>query len=91
MPRRTDLPPIRDKRLIEVYHYLSDIQRMRSDDVLHIMEQELFFVDAKYIYKVIFYNKQNQSYYEQLLAKGTAKEPVILKINKAVNQLKLGL
>lgn len=92
MPRRKDLTPLRDKRIVEVYHQLSDIERMKSEDVLMIMEQKMFFIDAAYIYKLIFYNKKNRAYYDELLSGANIERAIQKKIGKhSVNQLNLGL
>jgi len=80
---------MRDKRMVEVYHQLSDIKRMKSEDVLRVMEQEIFFIDAKHIYKTIFYNKDNQAYYDRLLGGADIEKAVVCKLKEVTNQLKL--
>lgn len=66
--RNPDLKKKRDQRLVEVFHELYDIKRRRMDDVLREMSEKHFFLDANYIYNRIFYCKENQEYYQQLLS-----------------------
>ena len=93
MARRTDLRKIRDKKLVEVYHKLSDIERMKSEDALMMMEQKIFFIDARRIYALIFYDKDNHAYYEQLLAGADINSAIERKVEKFTNknQLHLGI
>lgn len=68
MTRRKDLTAKRDKAIVEKFHELYDIKRMRMDDVLDKLSNELFYLDANYIYARIFYDKQNSAYYDSLVA-----------------------
>lgn len=52
--------------MVEVFHQLYDIKRVRLDDVLQQMSLKMFYLDANYIYKRIFYVSDNLSYYESL-------------------------
>lgn len=71
--RKSDLTIARDKRMVELFHQLYNVQRIRLDDVLHQLSSEVFFLSADYIYKRIFYHKENLQYYDSLV-KGTATE-----------------
>lgn len=73
MTRRKDLTAKRDKAIVEKFHELYDIRRMRMDDVLEKLSNELFYLDANYIYARIFYDKQNSSYYDSLLRRAKAQ------------------
>ena len=89
MARRTDLRKLRDKKIVEVFHQLSDVERMKIDDAYALMEQEIFFIDASYIHKLIFYIKENQEYYQKLLASADSKKIIHNKLKNIKNQLKL--
>ncbi|MPM08721.1 hypothetical protein SDC9_55035 [bioreactor metagenome] len=93
MARRADLRPLRDKKIVEVFHKLSDIDRMKLEDALLVMEQEIFFIDAKYIYAIIFYDKTNRAYYDTLLSGADIEAAVERKIKKVAqsNQLHLSI
>ena len=67
--RKRELLKIRDKRMVQKFHELYDIKRMRIDDVLKELEEEWFFLDSNYIYSRIFYDEENNAYYQQLLGK----------------------
>ncbi len=44
-----------------------DVKRMRMDDVLSKLSEDIFYLDSKYIYSRIFYNEENVKYYNSLL------------------------
>jgi hypothetical protein len=62
----------RNELIVRKFHELYDLKRMRIDDVLEELETKHFFLDAKYIHSIIFYNKRWNDYYESLL--GDRKE-----------------
>lgn len=64
--RNREMTKIRDRKMVEKFHQLYDIKRIRLEDVLSRMSQEFFFLDENYIYKRIFYIPENLSYYERL-------------------------
>lgn len=68
MTRRKDLTIKRDKAIVEKFHELYDVKRMRMDDVLNKLSNEIFYLDANYIYARIFYNKVNSEYYDSLVS-----------------------
>jgi hypothetical protein len=72
-PRR-DLKLIRNRKLIEKFYELHDLKRKRLDDVLVELETEHFFIDRKRIYAIIFYDKTNFKYYDELVAKTKQKK-----------------
>lgn len=63
----------RDKRMVKKFHELYNAKRMRIDDVLEELSKEHFFLTTEYIYNRIFYNKENNEYYESLLSEKTSK------------------
>lgn len=65
--RNTDLKNKRDKRIVETFYKLYDVQRLRMDDVLHTLSEDIFFLSVDYIYNIIFYTKENKEYYDQLV------------------------
>jgi hypothetical protein len=65
--RNPDLKRKRDKRLVRKFYELYDVKRMRMDDVLEKLSDDLFYLDPDYIYTLIFYNKENKRYYDDLL------------------------
>jgi len=65
--RNSELKKKRDKRIVETFYKLYDVQRLRMDDVLETLSQDIFFLSVDYIYNIIFYNKDNKDYYEQLV------------------------
>ncbi len=69
MSRKSELKQKRDKKIVEKFHLYYDVKRMRMDDVLDKLSNEIFFLDSNYIYALIFYNKSNNEYYESLLTK----------------------
>lgn len=66
--RNPDLKRKRDRRLVKKFYELYDVKRRRMDDVLKELSEEHFYLDVDYIYSRIFYNKENKTYYEQLLS-----------------------
>jgi hypothetical protein len=54
--RNTDLIRMRNVKLVKRYHALSEVQRLRSDDVLRILSTEEFFISEQRIWHII---KQN--------------------------------
>lgn len=81
--RRKNLINERDKRLVEKFHELHDVKRIRMDDVLEMLGEQVFFLDPQYVYKLIFYNEQNRNYYYRLVegkeepAKQVKKHPAL--------------
>ena len=69
--RNVELTTVRDKKMVEMFHQLYNVQRIRLDDVLEQLSTQVFFLSADYIYKRIFYHKDNLQYYDSL-QKGTA-------------------
>lgn len=65
--RNTDLKKKRDKQMVEKFHQLYDVKRMRIDDVLQELSEKHFFLSTQYIYNIIFYNKENSNYYNELI------------------------
>jgi hypothetical protein len=59
--------------MVEMFHNLYDVKRIRLDDVLRQLSERVFFLSTDYIYKRIFYNVDNLAYYEQL-KKGAGKK-----------------
>lgn len=82
--RRTDLRLLRDKRMVEKFHELYDIKRMRIEDVLSDLEQKYFFIDKTHIYNLIFRNNINNLYYDSLLKKQANKNQLKLFPNEQV-------
>lgn len=70
--RSTTLKQRRDMAIVRKFHKLYDVERKRMDDVLKEMSEEHFFLDPKYLYTIIFYNKKNNDYYSELLNGATA-------------------
>ncbi len=71
--RNSELKKKRDKRMVEKFHQLYDIERKRIDDVLLDLSENYFFLDKDYIYSRIFYCKENCAYYNELLESNTTK------------------
>ncbi|WP_321321426.1 hypothetical protein [Labilibaculum sp.] len=65
--RNTQLKNKRDKRIVETFYKLYDVQRLRMDDVLRTLSEDYFFLSVDYIYNIIFYTKENKDYYDQLV------------------------
>ena len=66
--RDNSLKSTRDKKMIEMFHQLHNVKRIRIDDVLEELSKKHFFLKTDYIYAVIFYNKENFNYYNSLSA-----------------------
>ena len=71
--RNSELTTARDKKMVEMFHQLYNVQRIRLDDVLEQLSTHVFFLSSYYIYKRIFYHKENLQYYDSL-QKGTANQ-----------------
>lgn len=67
--RNNRLKQIRDQRLVEKFHELYNLKRIRIDDVLKELSEKHFYLDEDYIYARIFYCKNNTDYYNELLTK----------------------
>lgn len=63
--RNPELTRKRDCKLVEGFYHLYDEKRIRLDDVLSRIG-DTFFLSADYVYKRIFYNRENLLYYERL-------------------------
>lgn len=57
----------RDKAIVDKFHELYDVKRKRIDDVLKELSENYFYLDCNYIYARIFYNKENNEYYNSLV------------------------
>lgn len=71
--RKKELIKNRDKAIVEKFHELYDVKRMRMDDVLKVLSERYFYLDPDYIYARIFYCKDNSAYYDRLLEKATTQ------------------
>lgn len=67
--RNKELKNKRDRMLVKKFYELHDIKRIRIDDVLKELSESHFFLTTDYIYNRIFYCKENNNYYQELLAK----------------------
>lgn len=63
--RNPELTRKRDCKMVEKFYHLYDEKRIRLDDVLCRIGEN-FFLSADYVYKRIFYNRDNLRYYERL-------------------------
>lgn len=72
--RNTELTKIRDRKMVETFYQLYDVKRIRLDDVLRQLSEQVFFLSTDYIYKRIFYNAENLAYYDRLKHSGGKKE-----------------
>lgn len=63
--RNPELTRKRDYKMVENFYQLYDEKRIRLDDVLCLIGDK-FFLSADYVYKRIFYNRDNIRYYERL-------------------------
>jgi len=67
--RKRELLIKRDQLIVRKFHELYDVKRKRMDDVLRELSQDYFFLDEQYLYRLIFYVKRNNEYYNNLLKK----------------------
>ncbi len=65
--RNPELKEARDRAIVDKFYELYDVKRLRMDDVLQELSQKYFYLDKKYIYSRIYYNKENLAYYNKLL------------------------
>lgn len=71
--RRKELIQKRDRAIVTQFHQLYDLKRMRMDDVLKQLSEEQFYLDPEYIYSLVFYKKENNNYYNQLVDESRKK------------------
>jgi hypothetical protein len=64
---KSELIQLRNKNLVYRFHELYNIKRMRMDDVLRELSGKQFYLKEETIYSLIFYNKENNSYYQRLV------------------------
>lgn len=64
--RKNELIQKRNREICKKFFELYDCKRMRMDDVLKELSENHFFLDANYIYGIIFYNKEYNDYYTEL-------------------------
>lgn len=57
----------RDRKMVEEFFQLYEVKRLRMDDVLKKLSEELFFLNANYIYKRIFSIEENRAYLDVLV------------------------
>ena len=88
--RKQKLISARDKILVEKFHQLYDVQRIRMDDELKMLGEQVFVLDPQYVYKLIFYNEKNKEYYLQLVG-GEVEPAKPEKKKNPVLQLSLSL
>lgn len=65
--RDKELIKRRDKAIVDKFHELYNVKRRRIDDVLKELSENYFYLDSNYIYARIFYDKQNNEYYNSLV------------------------
>lgn len=65
--RNPELKQSRDRAIVRKFYELYDVKRRRMDDVLCELSQQHFFLDPDYIYSRIFYDIDNNQYYNELL------------------------
>ena len=80
--RNSELTAARDRKMVEMFHQLYDVQRIRLDGVLERLSTEVFYLSSDYIYKRIFYNKDNLHFYDTL-KKGKAEKSLTPNVLKA--------
>ena len=67
--RKAELLKKRDREIVIKFHELHDIKRMRMDDVLKYLSEKCFYLDTNYIYARIFYNQENNDFYNSFIEK----------------------
>lgn len=72
--KKAELLKKRDIEMITKFHELHDIKRLRIDDALSILSEKHFYLDTNYIYARIFYNKENNDYYNSLVEQTEQKK-----------------
>jgi hypothetical protein len=75
--RKKELILKRDRAIVLQFHQLYDLKRMRMDDVLRQLSEEQFYLDPEYIYSLVFYKKENNEFYNQLVEKHLAKKEMV--------------
>lgn len=65
--RRIDRIEQRDNDIINLFHRYYNVDRKRMDDVLAKLSQ-VFYLDERFIYKIIFYTTKNKERYNSLVA-----------------------
>jgi hypothetical protein len=72
---KSDLLVARDRKMVEEFYNLHEVKRLRMDDVLLKLSEEIFFLSTTYIYKRIFSISENRSYLDVLIrSKMAAKQ-----------------
>ncbi len=61
--RNKKLIELRNKKLIQRYHYWYDIKRLRPDDVIRKLSEQEFFLSTQTIERIIL---ENRDYLERL-------------------------
>ena len=69
MARDKELIKRRDRAIVERFYKEYDIKRRRLDDVLRDLSENHFFLSPDYIYSIVFYDKDNNNYYNELILK----------------------
>ncbi len=64
---KSDLLVARDRKMVEEFYNLHEVKRLRMDDVLLKLSEEIFFLSTTYIYKRIFSISDNRSYLDVLI------------------------
>ena len=64
---KSDLLVARDRKMVEEFYNLHEVKRLRMDDVLLKLSEEIFFLSTTYIYKRIFSISENRSYLDVLI------------------------
>ncbi len=71
--RNSKLKQKRVQRMVELFHEMYNVKRLRLEDVLQKLSDDHFYLNTDYIYAQIFYNKENAEYYQKLLSKNWDK------------------
>ena len=64
---KSELLVARDRKMVEEFYKLYEVKRLRMDDVLNKLSEELFFLNPAYIYKRIFSVQENRAYLDMLI------------------------
>ena len=63
--RDSSLIKKRDRSLVDKFHELYNVRRVRIEDALQKTAEE-FYLSKDYVYKRIFYHNTNRQYYDSL-------------------------
>ncbi len=64
--RNQELCAARNEKIAETFYYMYEVRRIRMDDAIDVLATKLFFLEPKYVEKLLLYNASTKIYLSNL-------------------------